>query len=359
VTLRSRPWLHKIEPYQPGQPAEGGDGSLASNESLLGVSDNVVRAISAAMNCVHRYPDPLADKLRTALASHHSVDPEQILVGNGSDELIYLLALAYLAQAGHAVCADPAYRINEISAYLVDARLTKVPLRGWAHDLDQMARIAADIAYVVNPHNPAGTLHSRAAIERFAATAAAGLVIVDEAYIDFTDDPAATTAVPLVASGRVAVLRTFSKIHSMAGLRVGYLIADSGIVATLRKIRPPFSVGSLAQAGALAALEDHEHRRQLRMHTRRNRQAMTWLFERAGYTVVPSQANFVLIMAPDEEQLEIRLREHGVVVRRGSTLGVPGAVRVSVPSDAGLGMLARALSSPGDRERAAAETSIE
>lgn len=346
MTLHARPWLHKIEPYQPGHPAESGDGSLASNESLLGVSDHVVRAISAAVDCVHRYPDPLADKLRTALASHHDVDPEQILLGNGSDELIYLLALAYLSQTGHAVCADPAYRIDEISAYIVNARLTKVPLRGWAHDLDQMARIDADIAYVVNPHNPTGTLHSRVAIERFAATAAAGLVIVDEAYIDFTDDPAATTAVPLVASGRIAVLRTFSKIHSLAGLRVGYLVADSGLIATLRKIRPPFSVGSLAQIGALAALEDREHCRQVRMHTRRNRQAVTRLFEAAGYAVVPSQANFVLVMAPDEELLDSRLREHGVVVRRGSTLGVPGTVRASVPSDAGLDMLTRALSSP-------------
>lgn len=345
MTSRARWWLDKIDPYQPGPPARNGDGSLAWNESQLGASEYAVKALHAAAHVVHRYPDPLATDLRAALALHHGLDPEQILIGNGSDELIYLLALAYLAQAGHAVSADPAYRINEISAYLVDARLTKVPLRAWTHDLDQMARIDADLAYVVNPHNPTGTLHPRAAIERFAATAAVGMVIVDEAYIDFTDDPAATTAIPLTDTGRVAVLRTFSKAYGLAGLRVGYLVADPGLVGTLRKIRPPFSVSSLAQVGALAALADDAHLRQLRIHTRRNRLAVTRLFETAGYAVVPSQANFVLVVAPDEKFLDIRLREHGVVVRRGSTLGIPGTIRVSVPSDAGLAMLTRALSS--------------
>ena len=164
AALQPRPWLERIEPYRPGLHADSDDGSLASNESPLGASARVVTAITGAASQAHRYPDPLAGALRAELAALHGVHPDQILVGNGSDELIFLLAWAYLAQRGHAVCADPPYRIDEISTYVVGARPTRLPLRDWAHDLDAMARIAADIAYMVNPHNLTGTVRSRAEI---------------------------------------------------------------------------------------------------------------------------------------------------------------------------------------------------
>ena len=343
MTLHARPWLDRIDPYRPGRHASSADGSLASNESPLGASDHLLAALTSAARTVHRYPDPLATELRDELAAQHGVHPDQILVGNGSDELIYLLAWAFLAQDGHVVCADPPYRIDEISAHVVDAKLTKVPLRDWRHDLAVMAEIDADIAYVVNPHNPTGTVRSRRDIEEFAAASRTGLIVVDEAYVDFADDPDALTAVPLVADNRIAVLRTFSKVHGLAGLRVGYLIADVDIIATLRKIRAPFSVGSVAQAGALAAARDTAHARRVRDYCTTGRAEMTALFERAGCRVVPSQANFVLVETLDEEVLVARLKDFGISVRPGSSLGVPGTVRVSVPSETGHRMLAEAL----------------
>ncbi|WP_377267854.1 histidinol-phosphate transaminase [Peterkaempfera sp. SMS 1(5)a] len=341
--IAPRPWLSRIHPYRPGTHSATEDGSLASNESPLGASPEVVRAVAQAASRAHTYPDPLADELRTELAGLHEVSPAQILLGNGSDELIFLLAWAYLAHGGHAVCADPAYRMDEISSQVVNARVTKVPLRDWTHDLDAMADVAADIAYVVNPHNPTGTALPFEALDHFAATSRAGLVVVDEAYVDFADNPAATTAVPLAREGRVAVLRTFSKIHGLAGLRVGYLVADAEIVATLRTIRAPFSVGSLAQAAALAALRDPEHRQAVRQHTIEHRTLLTELITTAGYRVVPSQANFLLVQTPDEQRLVARLAAHGIAVRPGSTLGVPGTVRMSVPTARGLELLQRAL----------------
>lgn len=359
MRLEPRPWLERIEPYRPGRHAASSDGSMASNESPLGASRLVLEAVTTAARRAHRYPDPLADDLRLQLAANHGVDPDQILVGNGSDELIFLLAWAYLAQGGHAVCADPAYRIDEISTYVVGAKLTHVPLRNWAHDLEEMANVAADIAYVVNPHNPSGTVRSGADIERFVAASPAGLTVVDEAYIDFADDPDALTAVPLVGSGRVAVLRTFSKVHGLAGLRVGYLIADTSVIATLRKIRAPFSVGSLAQAGGVAAARDRSHWVQVRAHTLRSRREVRRLFQQAGYLVVPSQANFVLVEAPDEHALVAQLYRAGITVRPGSTLGIPGTVRVSVPSDAGLRLLAQALPTDTNRLPATAQTGPE
>jgi histidinol-phosphate aminotransferase len=345
MTVVPRPWLDQIEPYRPGLHAASPAGSMASNESPLGASPTVAVAVAAALGEVHHYPDPLADELRAELAVLHGVDAEQILVGNGSDELIFLLAAAFLAQGGHAVCADPPYRIDEISAHVVDATLTRVPLRQYAHDLESMAEVDADIAYVVNPHNPTGTVRSLQDIERFVETSRSRLVVVDEAYIDFTDDPAGQTAVRLLHHKNVAVLRTLSKVYGLAGLRVGYLIADHELIATLRKIRAPFSVGSLAQAAALAALRDQGHRTLVRDHTRRLRQDVVDIFERAGYDVVPSQANFILVHTADERQLVDRLFAHGISVRPGTSLGIPGAVRVSVPSEPGIRLLAESLPS--------------
>jgi len=342
MTIHSRPWLEQIQPYRPGRRATSADGSMASNESPIGTSPQVATALAAAATDIHRYPDPMADSLRRELAHLHHVEPDQILIGNGSDELILLLATAFLAQGGHAVAADPAYRVDEISTQVVNARMTKVALKDWVHDLDTMAEVKADIAYIVNPHNPTGTTVKLADIKHFAATCRADLVVVDEAYIDFTDDPDTTTAMTLVNTGNVAVIRTFSKSHGLAGLRIGYLVASPSVIATLRKIRAPFSVGTLAQAGAIAALSDSAYRSRIRGHTIQYRERVTRLLERAGYTVVPSQANFVLVVA-DEDAFTARLASYGITVRPGQALGIAGTVRVSVPSEKGFELLQAAL----------------
>lgn len=343
MTIAARPWLDEIQAYRPGTRSASADGSMASNESPLGASPKLGDSIVKALAGVHRYPDPLADELRSELAGLHGVHPEQILIGNGSDELIFLLSTTFLAQGGHAVCADPAYQIDRIGALSVNATITQVPLRDWKHDLAAMAALRADIAYIVNPHNPTGTTRSRAEIDTFTAESPARLVVVDEAYIDFTTDPEALTAIPLVAGGRVAVLRTFSKIHGLAGLRVGYLVADSAIIAAIRKVRAPFSVGSLAQAAALAALADTGHREAVREHTLRLRGQLVDLLACHGLHAVDSEANFVLLPVPDENAFVAGLRTHGVSVRPGSALGAPGTVRISVPTEAGLELLRSAL----------------
>ncbi len=343
MSIAPRPWVNDIQSYRPGAASGSEDGSMASNESPLGASPRLGAALADAVSRLHRYPDPLAGELCSKLASLHGVHPDQILVGNGSDELIFLLSTTFLAQGGHAVCAEPAYQIDAISAASVNARVTRVPLAQWKHDLAAMARVRADIAYVVNPHNPTGTVRSLQEIRAFAESDAASLVVVDEAYIDFTEDPEAMTAIPLVASGRVAVLRTFSKIHGLAGLRIGYLVAAKEVIAALRKVRAPFSVGTLAQASALNALEDTGHRDAVREHTLRVRNELCRLLAAHQLHAVESHANFVLVPVPDEAGFVAGLRAHGVSVRPGSALGAPGTVRISVPTEAGLALLAEAL----------------
>ena len=339
-----RATVSTLQPYLPGRPATNEDGCLASNESPFGPSPQVEKAVASAARALHRYPDPLATRLRAALAGELHVDPEAILVSNGSDELIYLLTMSYAAEGGSVVCADPPYRIDEIVPAIMGASVTRVPLRNWCHDLEAMAAIDADIAFVCNPHNPSGTVVSAAALRSFLEECRARLVVVDEAYVDFVDDPAVTSLVR-EAAGKLVVLRTFSKLYGLAGARVGYLVGSPEIVQVLRAVRPPFSVGAMAQAAALAALADKDHSAMVRREVRRGRERLRDVFAAAGYEVVPSQANFVLVIAPDAADLCTRLENGGVSVRLGTSLGVPGTIRVSVPAAPGFALLERALES--------------
>lgn len=341
---QQRSWLAQIQPYRPGRPAGTRDGSMASNENPLGPSQSALTAAHRSLATMHRYPQPLADDLRLRLAEFHRVTPDQILVGNGSDELIFLLALAYLAGGGVAACADPPYQMDAISSLVVGGAVIRVPLQDWRHDLGSMARTRADLLYVCNPHNPTGTTHSATRIEQLVdQTADQSLVVVDEAYIDFVDDVEATSAIRLAADGRAVVLRTFSKIYALAGLRIGYLVAHRDVVAVLRSVRAPFSVNQIAQRTAVAAIADRAHWSRAREYVRVGRQRLTQMLDEAGYAVVPSQANFVLALVPDEEHFVEHLARYGVSVRPGSVLGVPGAVRITVPSEPGFDLLAAAL----------------
>jgi histidinol-phosphate aminotransferase len=347
MTIAPRPWVAELDPYVPGRPAGSEDGSLASNESALGASPAVRAAITRAAARIHRYPDPLAGEVRAAVARELGVGPDSLLVGNGSDELIYLLVMAFAAMGGRTVCADPAYRMHELVPKALGCQVTRVPLRDWVHDLEAMAGVQAEIAFVCNPHNPSGTAVSHGQIARFAALSKADLIVVDEAYIDFADDPQGTSALDLVSLGNVVVLRTFSKLFGLAGLRIGYLIGPRDVVTTLQKVRPPFSVNSIAQSAAVAALADLEHRARARAETLAARDMTVALFAAAGYQTVPSQANFVLVLTPHAEELAQALAQLGVSVRPGRALGVADAVRVSIPSASGLALLKNALARIG------------
>lgn len=340
----SKPWIADLPEYVPGKAAKrDAAGKLSSNESPFAPSEHILEAVSKAGRSLNRYPDPLATEVREALAEKLWVSEKSILVGNGSDELIYLIALAYLSSESRVVVADPPYLMQEIAGRALGAKVVKVPLKNYRHDLVAMSEIDADLAFIPNPHNPSGTVVSQAEIERFLETSSIGLVIVDEAYVDFVDDLERTSSLPLVASGRVAVLRTFSKLYGLAGARIGYMVAPSEIVGTLRKLRPPFSVNALGQAAAFAALGETESVEEIRLLVREIRKRMTAAFEKAGYTVVPSQANFVLVQAPDERELLARLEAAELMARPGSTLGLPGHVRVSVASPATLEQLEETL----------------
>jgi histidinol-phosphate aminotransferase len=341
--FRPDPRLADVPAYVPGRRAPTDEGNLASNELPFGPSPAVLDALRTASQTVHRYPDPLADALRAVLADEVGVERDQILVANGSDELIYLLVLALDPATARIACADPPYQLHQLVPRIFRIDPTFVPLAAWRHDIDAFAKAEADVAIICNPHNPAGTSVSRQKIARLVKQSPETAVVVDEAYIEFADDPTSLSAVSLVGDGGVIVLRSLSKSLGLAGLRIAYLVGPSEVVAVLRKIRPPFSVNSLAQAAAVAALGDTEFRARARSHVLAMRPKLASLFSSHAYESIESQANFVLVITPDESAFCEGLRAGGVSVRPGSTLGAPGTARVSVPSDEGFVLLERAL----------------
>jgi histidinol-phosphate aminotransferase len=328
-----RPWLVGLPRYRPGLPAPTESGRLASNEAAWPPPDAVVRAVAEAAAHANRYPDPMASGLRDALAKTLAVPAGHILLGNGSDELIGLLTQAYAAFGGTVVCADPPYGLHRLVPLGMGATVRTVPLHGWRHDLVAMAGLDADIVFVANPHNPTGTTVDPDALARFVRTARARLIVVDEAYMDFTDDPDGATLIAAAAeSERVVVLRTMSKAYGLAGFRIGYLVGPRPVLDVLESVRMPFSVNVAAQAAGRAALAEAGHMAAVRDQVRVARARLTEELSAAGLEPIASQANFVLAMTRDEPGLVRHLEERGIAVRPGSQLGVAGTIRITVPA---------------------------
>ena len=327
-----------IDPYVPGAvpPAVERALKLASNENPFGPSPLAVEAARLALADVNRYPEAGAPTLRAKLAARHGVAPDQILVGAGSDETLYLLANTYLEPGRHAVMADPAYGIHRISARAAGATITQAPLRDGVHDLAAMADAARaawapGVLYVANPHNPTGTVVPAEALAALMDDVPPDwLVVVDEAYVDFMDASARCTALDLL--GRhpgLVVTRTFSKAYGLAGMRVGYAVAAAEVLEPAGRIRPPFNVSTASLAAAAAARDDEVYLAQTVRDTLASRAALCAALDRLGLRHLPSQANFVLV--EDRDGWPAALAADAISVRPGANLGVPGWARISLP----------------------------
>jgi histidinol-phosphate aminotransferase len=347
---RPRPWARDLPPSRSPRPVSDGPGGLESNESILPPSPAAVAAMAAAAGSVHRYPAADSAALRAVIARECELDPASVVVGNGSEELLRLLVATFAGGGGRVVMAGPACQVHQRACLLVGADVVQRPLveHSWAHDLPALAGCTADLAMICNPHNPTGTAVRRQDLAEFLDHGRASLVVVDEAYLDFADDAAGLSCVPLIGRRRdLVVTRTFSKAYGLAAARVGYLLAHPAVADVVRQAQASFPVNAMAQAGAIAAAGDRAYHARTCALTRELRARLTAVFTRAGYTVVPSQANFVFVLAPDEDALVERLAAGGVRAAPGRSLGCAGAVRVTVPGQEGLRMVARALGVPG------------
>jgi histidinol-phosphate aminotransferase len=306
---------------------------LASNENPLGPSPKAKEAMRAALDEAHIYPDGAGFRLRTAIAAKYKMGIENVVLGNGSNEIIELLCHSFLNRDAELIAAEHAFVVYKLMATLFGAGYVEVPDPGFVHDLDAMADAITPktrLVFIANPNNPTGTMVGQEAIDRFMDRVPEHVVVAfDEAYIEFPDSPPDTLR--YVREGRnVCVLRTCSKIHGLAALRAGYGLASAGVAAILQKARQPFNMNAIAQAGALAALADCAHvARTLAV----NREGIAFYergFAGRGLEYVPSSANFVLVRVGDGDRVFRHMLREGVIVRAMSSYKLPEWVRISV-----------------------------
>lgn len=318
---------------------------LGSNENPLGPSPLALEAMREALASAWRYPDPRGAALKVALARSLEVDAERIALGNGSHELLMLLAQCFADPAHSVVYPQYGFAVFPIATAAAGAQAIQVPalprsdpLAPLGHDLDAIAAaVRADtrLVYLANPNNPTGTWFADAALERLLARVREDvLIVVDEAYREYVDADGPGSALRLAARHpNLVVTRTFSKAHGLAGMRVGYLVADPTVVAVLERLRESFNVNSVALAGAEAALADPAHLERVRAFNTAEREWLRGELARHGIVALPSQTNFLLVdPGRDADALERRWYERGVIVRPMGGYGLGRMLRISVGS---------------------------
>lgn len=338
--------LEGLDRYEPGLSLEQATREsglrevvkLASNENPLGPSPRALEAARSALGRVHRYPDGPATALREALGRRLGVAPSQVVIGNGSTELIDLFARAFLGPEDNAVISEGAFaRFGQV-VRARNGRTRLVPMRDLTHDLTAM-RAAVDertrLLFVANPNNPTGTWNRTREVEALLAGLPPDvLLVLDEAYFEYADDPEYPDGVRWVREGRqVAVLRTFSKVYGLAGLRVGYGVAAPEVVEAVDIVREPFNSNVPGQAAALAALEDEAHVRRTLELVRSERERLAGALRERGHLVLPSLANFLFVdVRRDAAAVYRDLVAQGVIVRPLRAYGFDTALRISIGS---------------------------
>ena len=339
----ANPQLRDLAVYQPGKPIEEtarelhcdpvAITKLASNENPLGPSPKALAAIGCALANAQLYPDGAGFYLCKALAAHLGFTPQNVILGNGSNEIIEFLGHAFLRPGDKVITSQYAFIAYKLVATLFGAHTIETPSPNYRHDLDAMLEaISAKtrLICIANPNNPTGTLATQAEIDRFMSRLPKNIVAVfDEAYYEFLDHPPNT--VQYVRDGRnIIVLRTFSKIHGLAGLRAGYGIAPPELIEVLQKTRQPFNLNGLAQVGAVAALHDELHQRESKQVVHMGRAYLAEEFAAMSLRFVPSYGNFVMVRVGDGQAVFRELLARKIIVRPLKGYNLPEWVRISV-----------------------------
>lgn len=337
--------LEKLPTYQPGRPIEEVARELglpaadiikvASNENPLGPSRLALKAMKQALAQSNLYPDGNAFYLKQKLAARLEVAPQNLILGNGSNEIIEFIGHTLLSPGAEVVVSQYCFLVYPIVTALFGAKLVTVPAKNFGHDLDAMLEAITPqtrVVFVANPNNPTGTLVSEEALRRFLRAVPANvLVALDEAYIEFLPTP--HNLLPEVRSGERAnllLMRTFSKIYGLAGLRIGYGIGHPELIAAMEKVRQPFNLNAICQAGALAALDDVKHVERTRRNNTRGLRLFAREFRRLQLEFVPSAANFVLVRVGDGARVFDEMQRLGVIVRPMGGYGLPEWIRISI-----------------------------
>src|ERR1700761_5116724 len=347
----SRFWsrlTHDLAPYVPGeQPRMADLVKLNTNESPFGPSPRALEAVrNEATDALRLYPDPQATALRDALAAYHKVQPDQVFVGNGSDEVLAHAFVALLKHDAPLLFPDITYSFYPVYCRLFGIDYKTVPLDETMRIRLSDYRQPAGAVIIANPNAPTGTALSRAEIEALLEQHADVPVVIDEAYVDF----GAETAIPLLASHpNLLVVQTMSKSRALAGLRVGYAIGDADLIEALTRVKDSFNsypLGRPAQAGAIASLEDETYFQQSRARVIEGRTRLSQGLTKLGFEVLPSAANFLFARHPAHEgaTLAAALRQRAVIVRHFSAPQISDYLRITVGTNEQIDRLLRALS---------------
>jgi histidinol-phosphate aminotransferase len=333
--------------YQPGKPIEevkkelGLESiiKLASNENPFGCSPKVKEALVQEADLLSIYPDGAGMELRSELAKFLGVEINQLVLGNGSDELVMLTSRAYLQPGTNTVMAEPTFPVYKTTATIEGAAVIEVPLKDGVHDLSAMLKQIDDntrVVWVCNPNNPSGTMNTEEEILSFLKQVPSScLVVLDEAYYEYVTDSAYPESIPLLKDyPNVLILRTFSKVYGLAGLRIGYGVAAPAIIDKLDRVREPFNTSRIAQRAAVVALMDQEFVAACREQNEAGRNQLYAAFDELNLSYYPSQGNFILVFTGrDGNELFQALLKKGVIIRSGVPLGFPKAIRVTVGSE--------------------------
>jgi histidinol-phosphate aminotransferase len=343
IDRRARAAIRGLTTYRPGTPIEEVKRALklssviklASNENALGPSPKAVAALRAAVGDLHRYPDSTCRLLRERLSKKLRVEPESLIFGNGSDELIVLALRTFVDPGDAVVVAAPTFLIYELQARACGASVTVVPLKGLRYDLAAMKTAITPhtkLVFIANPDNPTGTYVTKRELDAFLRGLPNGTIIfMDEAYYEFVDAPDYPKTLPHVPQRAMIVTRTFSKAYGLAGLRIGYGIAQPSLIAAMEAVREPFNVNSLAQAAAAAALEDTAFLARSRRLVQEGRGYLAKELEALKLRYVPSATNFLLVqLGPRAPEVGRALLRRGVIVREMGGWKLDGFLRVTI-----------------------------
>jgi histidinol-phosphate aminotransferase len=342
----AKPWIGDLGVYEPGKPIEevarelGFDSAadivkIASNENSLGPSPAAIAAMQEGAAAMHRYPDGGAYYLRRKLAERLHVSLEQLVVGNGSNELLELMGHVFLDAGNNVVVADRAFIVYKLIAAVCRAETIAVPMRELTHDLDAMLQAITPqtrLVFISNPNNPTGTMVDGAALDRFMDAVPDHVVVVlDEAYIELLPAEKQPDTLKYVADDRnVIVTRTFSKTYGLAGLRIGYAVAPTDCIRLLHRVRQPFNANAMAQTAALAALDDDEHVARTREMVAAGLSYLETALTAMSVPFVGSVVNFMLVEVGNGRAVFEALQKEKVIVRPMDVYGLPDYVRVTV-----------------------------
>ena len=337
--------VSKIEKYEPGKPVEvlkrelalkGEFLKLASNENPLGPSPLAIKAIQKNLGEASLYPDNSCFYLKERLSEHLDVSPQDLRIGNGTTELILLLGMVLLNPEDSLVMSQSSFIMAKIVTQIMDCRLVEVPLKKYHHDLDAILDAVQDktkIVYIDNPMNPIGTMVTHQDMVKFLNCLPEDvLMVLDEAYHDYVNHSDYPKSLSFYQEGKnVVLLRTFSKMYGLAGLRVGYCVAQQELIQAMDNVSPPFSVNRLGQIGAAAALDDSEHVERTKEINEQGKIFLYKQFEEMGIFYIPSMTNFVTIdIKADAHEMAKTLQNKGIIVRPLNMYGQPSFLRVTI-----------------------------